>query len=408
MSELGGGTGHLTTIDKQAVQAIYGTQAQDGQEVASWSWNASSSTLTQKGFATDDAIRGSSVTDVIYGNDGNDKLFGLNGNDTLYGGNGNDLLNGGPGNDVLKGGTGDDTYFVQGANDKIVENANEGHDTVITTGNFILGSNLEDLQLWDGAKMGTGNELNNAIFGNDSGVQLFGKDGDDYLVGGAGADKLDGGTGADRMYGGNGDDTYVVDSSSDYVDESNSTGNDTVSTTVSWTLGTNFEKLSMTGSAAINGTGNELANTLTGNNGDNVLLGLDGKDTLYGGLGNDTLNGGAGGDVMTGGAGNDVFVFDVKETAANRDTIKDFTVGEDHLAFSRSAFTAFAGSAAGALSPSAFVAGTKALTTSEHIVYNASTGALYYDDDGSGSHAMVQIATLTNHVAISASDIVLI
>src|SRR5262249_7407448 len=88
----------------------------------------------------------------------------------------------------------------------------------------------------------------------------------------------------------------------------------------------NFENLTLTGAANLNGTGNGVANILTGNNGNNTLLGLGGNDTLNGGLGNDTLNGGAGTDTLTGGGGTDTFVFATTAEAGNgatRDVITD-------------------------------------------------------------------------------------
>src|SRR5262249_57415242 len=88
----------------------------------------------------------------------------------------------------------------------------------------------------------------------------------------------------------------------------------------------NFENLTLTGAANLNGTGNGVANILTGNNGNNTLLGLGGNDTLSGGLGNDTLNGGAGTDTLTGGLGDDTLLFATTPGAGNgatRDVLTD-------------------------------------------------------------------------------------
>ena len=283
MSQLPGGSGHLTPIDIQAIQSIYGTQAQDGTQVASWAWNAATQTLTQNGYATADVIRGVSVADVIAGNGGDDKLFGLNGNDSLSGGAGNDLLDGGPGADTLDGGTGDDVYFVDSATDKVIENTTAGYDTVIATVSHTLSANVEQLQVWgDAAVTATGNGLDNTIFGNNAGDTIKGLAGADYLVGGTGNDKIDGGTGADAMYGGLGNDSYTVDDVGDYIAENPNEGTDSVSASISFTLGANLEKLTLTGTANLDGTGNAGTNTLTGNAGANHLYGLAGKDTLYG------------------------------------------------------------------------------------------------------------------------------
>jgi Ca2+-binding RTX toxin-like protein len=209
MAQGPGGTGHLTAIDMQAVQAIYGTDAADGSQVKSWSWNAAKQVLTQTGFGGADAIRGVSVGDVIKGGKGNDSLFGLNGADTLYGGDGNDLLYGGPDADKLVGGAGDDQYFT-GTGDKVMEDADGGYDTVITVVSTRLAANVEALWLYGGVGLsGTGNDLDNVIFGNGSGCTLSGEGGADYIVGGIGADVIRGGAGADVVYGQAGADRFV-------------------------------------------------------------------------------------------------------------------------------------------------------------------------------------------------------
>ncbi len=109
------------------------------------------------------------------------------------------------------------------------------------------------------------------------------------MTGNSGNNVLNGGTGADAMAGGAGNDTYYVDNAGDTVTEANGGGTDQVFSTVSYSLsGQYVEKLTLTGSAAINATGNSLANTLTGNSGNNVLNGATGADAMTGGAGNDT------------------------------------------------------------------------------------------------------------------------
>ncbi|MBX9885291.1 MAG: hypothetical protein K2X68_09990 [Novosphingobium sp.] len=162
--------------------------------------------------------------------------------------------------------------------------------------------------------------------------QILGLAGNDILRGLGGNDLLDGGLGNDTLYGGAGDDTYIVDSTGDKVIELNGEGIDLVKASVSFTLGGFVENLLLTGSAAINGTGNSLANTLTGNSANNVLAGLAGDDILSGGAGNDVLIGGTGMDTMTSGTGNDRFVFAdgdfSSKTATGADVIVDFTPGD--------------------------------------------------------------------------------
>lgn len=122
---------------------------------------------------------------------------------------------------------------------------------------------------------------------------IEGHAGDDDLYGGAGDDTLSGGAGADRMFGGLGSDTYVVDNVRDQAIEEGS-GNDLVEAFVNWTLGANFERLTLRGTAAIDGRGNGFHNTLYGNDAANDLYGLGGSDILSGGLGADRLFGGTG------------------------------------------------------------------------------------------------------------------
>src|SRR6185503_4239400 len=144
----------------------------------------------------------------------------------------------------------------------------------------------------------------------------------DTLNGGNGNDTLNGGTGNDTMTGGAGNDAYFVDASSDKITESANQGTDTVYSSISLTLGSNVEDLVLTGTGAINGTGNTLDNSLSGNAGAN---------SLGGGSGHDVLNGGAGNDKLTGGADQDIFVF---AAGTNADQVLDFAdtnAGSDDL-----------------------------------------------------------------------------
>ena len=139
------------------------------------------------------------------------------------------------------------------------------------------------------------------------------------------------------MIGGLGNDTYIVDSTTDTITEAAGAGIDTVQSSVTFTLASNLDNLTLTGSTAINGTGNTLSNVISGNDSNNLLSGGTGNDSLDGGTGNDTLIGGAGTDNLTGGAGIDRFHFVLAEsrlTASNSttfsgDTITDYAFGTD-------------------------------------------------------------------------------
>jgi Ca2+-binding RTX toxin-like protein len=234
-------------------------------------------------LANGQTITGTTGNDTLTGGSGNDTLNGLGGNDTLDGGDGNDTLDGGTGTDTLKGGLGNDVFIVDVSSDVVTELASAGTDEVRTAlASYSLGANVENLTYTGTvAFSGVGNTLANTI------------------VGAAGNDTLNGGAGTDTLRGGTGNDSYVVDSASDVVTENANAGTDTVQSSVTIAaLATNVENLTLTGTTAINGTGNTLDNVLTGNSANNTLAGGDGNDTLNGGAGNDTLQGGLGNDVF--------------------------------------------------------------------------------------------------------------
>lgn len=318
----------------------------------------------------------------------------------IDGGAGSDTIDGGAGADTMIGGTGNDTFTVDSAGDVVIENAGEGTDLVRAAVTFALPDTVENLTLTGALAVdGTGNDLDNTLTGNTAANRLTGLGGNDVI---------DGGAGADTMVGGLGNDTYTVDNAGDVVIELAGEGTDLVRSAVTYSLAANVENLALTGSLAISGTGNALANSLTGNAAANTLWGLAGNDTLNGGGGDDTLIGGAGADALAGGAGADIFLFDLRETASNRDVIQDFTHLVDRLAFDRAAFTALAALPAGPLDPAQLALGTAATTAQHHLIYTQSSGSLYYDADGAGGAAQVLVAVLSTKPVISAADFMLI
>ncbi|MCW9681574.1 hypothetical protein FJR41_012355, partial [Dolichospermum planctonicum UHCC 0167] len=205
--------------------------------------NGTAENQTLNGTASKDKINGLGGDDILNGGADHDLLQGGTGNDTLNGEAGNDFLYGGVGNDILRGGTGDDSYLIDSTTETITENANEGTDTVYSTLTFSLATlpNLENLTLTGiDAINGTGNAANNVITGNN------------------GNNTLDGGAGTDTLIGGLGDDIYIVDSTTDIITEQANEGTDTIQSSVTYTMATlpNVENLTLTGTAAINGTGN--------------------------------------------------------------------------------------------------------------------------------------------------------
>lgn len=206
---------------------------------------------------------------------GNDQIVGSSAADVLLGMNGNDTLTGNGGNDELWGGLGNDIYYIESTGDQVFENASAGIDTVMCLATLYVlpddsQGHVENLT-YTGASAftGIGNFLNNVIRGGPAG------------------DTLDGKTGIDTMYGNNGHDTYYVDHSSDKAIESSATGGtDRVISSVSYTLGANVERLTLTGTA-VKGIGNALVNVITGNASANILNGAAGADSMSGGDGND-------------------------------------------------------------------------------------------------------------------------
>ena len=338
------------------------------------------------GTAGADRIFGLGGNDTLLGDAGNDKLYGGAGNDKLFGGKGHDLLDGGIGHDTMTGGFGNDTYAVDHIGDVTVEKAGQGTDTVLAKISHTLSANVENLTLTGSAAInGTGNGLSNVLIGNGADNVLDGGAGADVMIGGAGNDTyvadnagdvisdasgidtvlspvsfalasnlenliliggaaingvgnglnnvlsgngadnvLDGGAGADVLIGGDGNDTYVVDNAGDSI--SDTSGTDTVQSSISITLASGIENLVLIGSAAINGTGNTSANTLIGNGAANTLAGGAGNDTILGGAGADQLFGNGGDDILRPGADTNADFVD-GGTGINTADYSDFTTG---------------------------------------------------------------------------------
>ncbi len=143
---------------------------------------------------------------------------------------------------------------------------------------------------------------------------------------------------------------------------------------------------------------------VSGNAGNDTITTGSAADTLNGGADNDVLNGGTGKDMLTGGTGQDTFAF----TSADADKIMDFSVVDDTIALSKATFGAITeqNNVDHILTASEFVIGAAATNASQHIIYTASTGALWYDADGNGAGAAVQIALLGKNLALTHDDFV--
>ena len=361
---LNGGDGDDTLNGGNDYDRIFGGIGQD-------SINGGLGNDNVEGGEGEDTITGSNGDDTINGGLGDDNLDGGSNNDLLNGGEGNDSLNGAGGIDTLAGGFGNDTYQVDSSTDTITENVNAGTDSIQSSVTYTLGNNLENLILFGATAInGTGNSFNNIIAGN-------------------GANNiLNGGAGIDTLIGGLGDDTYQVDTSTDTITENVNAGTDSIQSSVTYVLGDNVENLTLIGSAATSGLGNFLNNIITGNSGANVL---------YGAAGYDTLSGGAGGDLFT-----------FKSPNEGIDTITDFLSSQgDKISISAAGFRG--GLTAGvAVTGVQFVLGTIALHASNRFIYNTNSGGLFFDWDGSGSLAAIQIATLSSKPTFAGSDILVL
>ncbi|WP_275575115.1 calcium-binding protein [Methylocucumis oryzae] len=273
------------------------------------------------------------VENLILYQNGNFNATGNDLNNRLSGNSGDNVLNGGTGVDTLKGGQGNDNYLVDNSLDVIIENQNEGIDSVQATSNYSLSAHIENLTLIGASALqGIGNSLGNTLVGNEFDNVFMGMDGADTIEGGLGNDQLWGASGNDVMSGGGGDDDYGVNDSGDVVNEDVNGGIDTVYATVNWSLGSNFEKLVLISGLTLTGTGNELDNFIQGNFVNNTLSGGAGADTIEGGDGNDEIYGGLGADVLKGGSGDDSY-----KAAESGDTIiEDFSGGIDTVVTSDS------------------------------------------------------------------------
>jgi Ca2+-binding RTX toxin-like protein len=181
---------------------------------------------------------------------------------------------------------------------------------------------------------------------------------------------------------------------------------DTLTASVTTTLPTNVENLTLTGTTAINGTGNAGNNILQGNSGNNILSGLNGNDTLWGGVGNDTL---------TGGVGNDKYLFQssgVFSSALGTDYITQFEAGQDQVVLSKTTFSAITNAVGQAFTDFAVVSNDASVDASNaRIVFSQGSGSIFYNQNGNliSSTAVFKFAYLGNSgITLSSSDFILV
>jgi 2',3'-cyclic-nucleotide 2'-phosphodiesterase (5'-nucleotidase family) len=248
------------------------------------------------------------------------------------------------------------------------------------------------------------NERDDMVF---AGIVDEGARGDDRIDGTSGDDTLGGNTGIDTLAGGDGDDTYQGVARGDRVVERAGRGTDTIESASDVDLTTNVENATLTGGRDVDVTGNALDNVIVGNDGDNDLSGRGGNDTIDGGDGDDTIRGGDGDDEiiggtvaerLSGGEGADRFIWNAADEGGDR--IRGFVAGTDTLVFDLGGF--------GLSAAPAVVFGTAAATDAATFFYDAATGVLGFDADGTGAGAAVEIATLQGRPTLTAADILFI
>ena len=336
-------------------------------------------------------INGTAGNDTLIGTAGSDTVSGFGGNDSVSGSGGVDWVEGGAGNDTVRGGSGQDSLVFREAgtaNADLLEDYSSNHDNIQLDAAFFSAIGVSgrfasgDARFWSSTS-GTAHDASDRIVLNTSTGQLWydadgngtgfaalliatlpsgrtvvasdiwsgggetinGTSGDDSLVGGpgddtingfAGEDTIDGGAGADSMTGGAHADTYFVDHLADAIVEFENGGIDNVNASVNYRLADWVNNLTLTGTTAVFGTGNELDNVITGNGASNRLEGGRGNDTIIGGAGDDRFamsgeNDGfphnPGNDVVDGGDGSDLVAFAFEDSSTTEDATVNLSTG---------------------------------------------------------------------------------
>ncbi|MDY6983046.1 MAG: hypothetical protein SV422_08160, partial [Pseudomonadota bacterium] len=301
-----------------------------------------------------------------------DELTGNSGANTLYGNSGNDTLDGGAGVDSLVGGLGNDLYYVDNADDVVVELSGEGTDTIVSSAaSFNLPDHVEVGKI-AGSSGGTlhGTASVNSLYGSTGADTLYGAGGNDVLYGdGDGNDTGAGGN--DLLYGGDGDDSIR-----------GQMGNDTI--------------YGEAGNDILLGDSND-----TNHGGNDTIYGGAGNDTINGGVGNDVIYGGDGIDSLAGGEGADTFIFDTTPSlASNYDEISDFVSGTDKIVLSSAIYSAF--QTTGALTAVSYRVDDDG---TDPFILNAD-GYFYYYPEGESTATPLKFAKVVG--GVNAADIVIV
>jgi Ca2+-binding RTX toxin-like protein len=375
-------------------------------------------------------IIGGSLGDGLVGNSRANLLAGGAGNDALGGGTGNDTLAGDAGNDTLTGGAGDDTYRFDtdvALGTDAIDEAGGGIDTLdfsatsaravtvnlskaaaqlVNAGLTVVlgsGSTIENVTGSGLADSLIGNGLANGMAGGSGNDTLGGGAGNDSLDGGAGNDSLTGGSGNDALIGGAGDDTYVFDADlalgADALDEAGG-GVDTLDFSAATTNAVSIN-LANAGSQVVNG---RLSLVLGSGTTFENIVGGSLADTLIGSSLANTLTGGGGNDILIGGAGADTFSFvSTLNAVGNVDFVVDFIAADDNFLLDDAVFSGVG--PVGRIAAADFGVGATAADASDRVIYDASSGQLFFDADGDGAVAQVLFARVGAGSTITFDDI---
>ena len=388
-------------------------------------------------------INGTTGDDNLVGTSDNDTINGLGGNDTLIGNSGDDSLDGGDGADSLLGGEGNDT-LISGFEDTV--DGGGGFDTQIMPGG-IAGAGIERIILRGYPRVGAdghGNELDNIIIDEGPGnAFLYGNAGNDTLIGGAGFnvfvftgnpsgvssayghDSVDGGGGVDWLFFENNSSAVTIDFRAGTVSGGSPVPGSVTFVNVERAVGSLFDDVIIAGDGGNGLSGYGGDDTLTGGAGADSLTGDSGfdhppvdpgNDRLFGGGGNDVINGeeaddwidgGSGNDQLLGGEGADRFAFTVEPGAPNADTLNDFVSADDQITLEGFVHANLGPSGPFTAGDARFAADSTGIArdSDDRVVYNTSTGELWYDADGNGAAARQLIALLNGAPTLAATDI---
>ena len=298
-------------------------------------------------------------------------------NDTLSGGDGNDVLTGGASADNLNGGTGLDTLVINA----VVGTSSDSGRAILTGVNNDKGQDtLTSFSLTEDTIKVIATNVASFVHGTDTSIGA--------------------GTGAEVS--GN----RASFSTATGLIELNQTTND------NWADVGDIAISFATPSVALTEANFEarLQYQLTGTAGSNTLTGGKLSDILTGGAGADNLSGGLGADTLVFNAGLDKFVFSKALGSTNIDKITDFVVADDTIQLENSIFTKFGTTTLGAIGSTTFTKSTTGLAadSNDYIIYETDTGKLFYDADGSGTGASVQIALLGTNLLLTNADFLLV